>query len=352
MTDPIARFCPRCASPAVPVVAGARHSRCTACGHTVWSNPVPVAGALVMREGRVLLSRRGPDVLGGVGRWAYPGGFVELGETPEETALRETNEEVGLNNVRLTGVVGLPVASRTPSHVVIAYRAEADGDPYPGDDTTEVRWFDLDEIPWDELAFPTTVETLRSLVRGTAGVALEPQHPMPAAEATVLDPFCVACAAPTKAASSDLPHGVCTSSECGTHRWRNPAVGTSAFLVREGRVLLARRAATMSRGGGQWTGPGGHLEHGETPEGALERELAEEIGVRTSVVGLNGVHALRDPSVVFFSYIATTEDEPRALDETTEVRWFARDEIPWPEIFFDSREPLRMLLRSDALERN
>ena len=72
-------------------------------------------------------------------------------------------------------------------------------------------------------------------------------------------------------------------------------------VVRDGRVLLARRSSRMAGGAGQWTGPGGRIEPGETAEDAVRRELREEVVLDVTINGLNGVFPLRDPAVVFVS---------------------------------------------------
>ena len=80
-------------------------------------------------------------------------------------------------------------------------------------------------------------------------------------------------------------------------------------------------AAVERAGGGRWTGPGGHIEPGETAEEAVRRELAEEAGIEVTVTGLTGVYSKRDPAVVFVAYRGATDGEPVAGDETDEVRW-------------------------------
>ena len=74
------------------------------CGHVHWRNAKPCAGALVIRNGKVLLVRRRIEPFRGY--WDIPGGFCEVDEHPAETALREVREETGLE-VELTGLLGL-----------------------------------------------------------------------------------------------------------------------------------------------------------------------------------------------------------------------------------------------------
>lgn len=151
-----ARFCPRCGQPAE--VTFPRRIVCSHCGYAAYFNPKPVAAAIpVDGRGRVILLRRGFDP--GRGLWTFPGGFVDLGESVEEAARRETEEELRLA-VELGPLVG--VYSRADERVVlIVYRAIAVGEPRTTAEAVEVRSFAHHEIPWAELAFWSTEMALR-----------------------------------------------------------------------------------------------------------------------------------------------------------------------------------------------
>jgi 8-oxo-dGTP diphosphatase len=98
-------FCLACGTPLVEQVVD-HHPRgvCPACGRIHWRNAKPCAGALVIRNGKVLLVRRTLDPFRGY--WDIPGGFCEEDEHPAETAIREVCEETGLE-IELTGLLGL-----------------------------------------------------------------------------------------------------------------------------------------------------------------------------------------------------------------------------------------------------
>ena len=155
-----ARFCPRCGQPAD--VAFPRSIACSHCGYSAYFNPKPVAGAIpVDDEDRVILLRRGFDP--GRGRWTFPGGFVDLGESVEEAAHRETDEELGIA-IELGRLVG--VYSRADERVVlIVFLARALGEPHTTPEAIEVRAFARAQIPWDELAFWSTDQALRDAFR-------------------------------------------------------------------------------------------------------------------------------------------------------------------------------------------
>src|ERR687889_47736 len=123
------RFCPRC--------AGRLESRtlkqddperlvCDACGFVFYLGPKLVAGAIVETDGGIVLIQRAIEP--GYGLWTFPGGFVERGEVAEAA----------------------PVTG---------------GDPAPLDETLDVRAFPPDELPWSEMAFPSTGHALKDYLR-------------------------------------------------------------------------------------------------------------------------------------------------------------------------------------------
>ena len=139
-----------------------RFKACPKCGYIDFPGPKMVAATLVIDSGRVLLLRRGIEPRKGY--WTYPGGYVDFGETPLNAALRETVEEVGMHVTieRLHGVYADP---KNPMSAVAVYLARP-GSEMPGlsHEATEVRYFAANEIPWDDVAFPTTREALTDWV--------------------------------------------------------------------------------------------------------------------------------------------------------------------------------------------
>jgi ADP-ribose pyrophosphatase YjhB (NUDIX family) len=99
-----------------------------------------------------------------LGYWTYPAGFQEIDESTEDAAVRETWEELRCV-VRLTGLFG--VYSRPGAPVNVVYLAAISAESEPPTTTTEaleVRSFAPHEIPWDDLAFPSTHAVLRDWV--------------------------------------------------------------------------------------------------------------------------------------------------------------------------------------------
>ncbi len=108
----------------------------------------PCTGVVIHRDdGRILLSRRARDPFAGL--WETPGGFVDLGEHPEDAARREVREELGLD-LTLTGLVGMTSvrSSRGGWLLVITFAGTVAGEPAPDPrEVSDWRWFAPDEIP-------------------------------------------------------------------------------------------------------------------------------------------------------------------------------------------------------------
>ncbi|HET7291933.1 MAG TPA: NUDIX hydrolase [Vicinamibacteria bacterium] len=158
------RFCPKCSAPLEERQLMEIHPPrlvCTRCGFVFYMDPKLAAGTISMLGGGIVLLRRAIEPQ--KGRWVFPGGFVDRGETVHGAAIRETWEEVGLR-VTLTGI--LDVYSFPGEAVaVVVYAAEvAGGELTVGDEAEDVRAFPPETIPWDELAFASTQEALRDYV--------------------------------------------------------------------------------------------------------------------------------------------------------------------------------------------
>jgi ADP-ribose pyrophosphatase YjhB (NUDIX family) len=153
------RFCPRCGAEAE--VSYPRSITCPHCGYGAYYNPKPVACAIPTDpENRLILMRRATEP--SRGRWTMPGGFVDLGESVEDAAVRECAEELAIE-IEIDGLVG--VYSRASDRiVVVVYAARALGEPCQTDEALEVRAFLPSEIPWSELAFWSDERALRDFL--------------------------------------------------------------------------------------------------------------------------------------------------------------------------------------------
>ncbi len=105
-----------------------------------------------------------------------------------------------------------------------------------------------------------------------------------------------------------------------------PRVVVGAAIVRAGRVLAARRTAPAAAAG-RWELPGGKVEDGETPEAALVREVAEELGCEIAVDGwLEGSAAITESLVLRVATATLVSGEPTPF-EHDQVRWLGADEL-------------------------
>lgn len=143
---------------------------CDHCGSVHYINPRPVVGTIPVWEDKILLCRRAIEPR--LGYWTLPAGFMEIGETTAEGALRETLEEAGarVSLGPLYTMIDVPHAEQ----VHIFYRAELlDLEFAAGTESLEVRLFDEPQVPWREIAFRTVSTTLElyfaDRVRGSYG---------------------------------------------------------------------------------------------------------------------------------------------------------------------------------------
>ncbi len=152
------RACGQTALYQVPAGDNRERAVCTACGTIHYQNPLNVVGTVPVWGEQVLLCKRAIEPRYGL--WTLPAGFMELGETTAEGALRETLEEAGAQ-IELQGLFTVLNVVRV-GQVHFFYRATMTSPTLaPGDETLEARLFTENEIPWNELAFRTVRETLQ-----------------------------------------------------------------------------------------------------------------------------------------------------------------------------------------------
>ena len=125
---------------------------CPDCGYVVYENPKIVVGSVALWEDRILLCRRAIEPR--MGFWTLPAGYLELNETVEQGALREAWEEARarLELEDLLAIFSIPRISQ----IQLIYRARlVVPDIEAGPESAEVGLFEWDEIPWDDIAFPS-----------------------------------------------------------------------------------------------------------------------------------------------------------------------------------------------------
>jgi len=134
---------------------------CPHCGAVHYQNPRCVVGLVPIWGDRLLLCRRAIEPQ--YNKWTLPAGFMELGETTAQGAMREADEEAGANLElgALYTVIDVPHAEQ----VHFYYLAKVLGPELdPGSETLEAKFFTFDQIPWSEIAFRTVSTTLKYLV--------------------------------------------------------------------------------------------------------------------------------------------------------------------------------------------
>jgi len=142
----------------VPAADNRDRATCTVCGQVHYENPLNVVGTVPVWGDEVLLCRR--NIEPRYGLWTLPAGFLELGETIAEGAVRETVEEAGAR-IELEGLYTVLNVVRV-GQVHLFYRARLLDTLFaPGPETIEAQLFSEASIPWDQLAFRTVRETLR-----------------------------------------------------------------------------------------------------------------------------------------------------------------------------------------------
>ncbi len=143
---------------------------CQSCGHIDYENPKIVVGSVVVESGRVLLCRRAIEPRRGY--WTLPAGYLEMGETVEEGARREALEEAQAR-IALDGVLAIYSISRI-GQVQVIFRGRFDGPPVfaAGPESEDVGLFAWDDIPWNDIAFPSVrwaLHTWRAVGAGRLG---------------------------------------------------------------------------------------------------------------------------------------------------------------------------------------
>jgi ADP-ribose pyrophosphatase YjhB (NUDIX family) len=155
------KFCSACGGPVISKIPGNDDRErfvCETCGKVHYQNPRIVTGCLVTREDAVLLCRRSIEPRRGF--WTLPAGFMELGESVQQGAARETWEEA-----RARVEILAPYSLFNLPHVnqlYVIFRARLRNlDFRPGPESDAVALYREDQIPWESLAFQTVHHSLR-----------------------------------------------------------------------------------------------------------------------------------------------------------------------------------------------
>lgn len=153
-------YCTQCANPLARIIPpddNRVRDVCLQCGSVHYQNPRNVVGVIPIWEDKILLCKRAIEPR--YDTWTLPAGFMELKESTAEGALREADEEAGvkLELGQLFTLIDVPEAGQ----VHIYYLAKVlSPELNPGPESLEAKFFDFDEIPWDNLSFRTVSSTI------------------------------------------------------------------------------------------------------------------------------------------------------------------------------------------------
>ena len=286
--------CTHCGSVLVPKVIDQCHRLvCPQCGYIHYENPLPVVVAVVTRPGERLIGLIRRAIAPGKGKWALPGGFMEINETPQEAILREIREEIGLDGV-VQGLVGV-YSSRSSAYkglVVMGFHVELGVDQAsPGDEVSEFCFFPRSSHP--PLVFPSHQQILLDY------------------EKTYHNPF--------------------------------PTVDAIIHTA-EGIVLVERKNPPHG-----WALPGGFVDYGESLEQSIRREVKEETNLE--VVETTQFRTYSDPNrdprwhTISTVFLAKTKGVLKAGDDAKKAIVFSVHHLPEP-IAFDHHTVITDYLRS------
>ncbi len=158
-------FCPKCGQPLnTRLIDGQEQLVCSSCGFVFYQNSKPCSSALTLnQQGRLLLVQRAIEPYKNY--WDIPGGFLEPGEDPETGAIREMEEETGLQ-IKLVELLGIFMDTYNSSeeHTLnLCYVAEVvGGQARAASDATQLQWFDLQALP-EKIAFDWSKQALEIL---------------------------------------------------------------------------------------------------------------------------------------------------------------------------------------------
>jgi ADP-ribose pyrophosphatase YjhB (NUDIX family) len=166
-------FCFHCGSTLTPIKfphETVLRLHCAGCGYTHYENPKILVSTLAICGNRLLWMRRALPPF--AGKWAFPGGYLELNETLQQGAARELYEEVG---VRVAAEDMIPamiatleyvVAGKAVSEIRMGFRVHLPSDFCATTaEASEVNFFAEDDAPWDAMAYPATAHVMRGFYR-------------------------------------------------------------------------------------------------------------------------------------------------------------------------------------------
>src|SRR5574341_1734039 len=159
------RFCPKCGGGLDKKIVKSNEPRrlvCQTCSFIFYQDPKVVAGTVFTLNGGIVLLKRGVEPA--LGKWVFPGGYVDRGESVRDAAIRETKEESQLD-VKLGPLLNVYSYPRSPN-VIVVYAAEViGGELAAADESTDADVFSPKQLPWHDLAFDSTRDALNDYIK-------------------------------------------------------------------------------------------------------------------------------------------------------------------------------------------
>lgn len=158
-------YCSNCGSSNIEFIIPKGDNRpryyCPDCGMIHYINPNMVVGCIPIYEGKIMLAKRGIEPR--LGYWNLPCGFLELDEDVKTGAIREVKEETGIDvTINYLHTVYSVLKS---NQVYLIFKAEMQHKEFTlTEESTAIKLFALDEIPWDEIAFSANLFALKKLI--------------------------------------------------------------------------------------------------------------------------------------------------------------------------------------------
>ena len=158
------KFCSECGNDIVYVKIendSFKRHLCPVCKYVHYINPKIIVGSLPFIDDFILLCKR--DISPSWGKWTIPSGYMEIGESLEDGAKREAFEEANLKykTIKLYGTYSIPSIGQ----VLFVYLGRIlNSDYHASSETSEVKLFQINQIPWNDIAFPSVEFFLRKYI--------------------------------------------------------------------------------------------------------------------------------------------------------------------------------------------
>ncbi|MQG18885.1 MAG: NUDIX domain-containing protein [SAR202 cluster bacterium] len=121
---------------------------CSKCKKPIFDDPKLAVASIIVTNNKILLIKRGVEPK--IGKWAFPSGYVNKCETPENALIREVKEETGLT-VDINQLIGIYSEEDNPVVLIVYSVNLITHKTIPGSDADDLNWFELNQLP--ELAF-------------------------------------------------------------------------------------------------------------------------------------------------------------------------------------------------------